>query len=138
MAPSTKESVQSLLATSYELPETMKLAAYTPFVVQYWEVNGSSDADIGYAIELRQAPAVDGLWRRFQQNDPIKVHLYGRENTWVQGDNFYAVEGALKMTGRTAFQLQVTQVKTLSRDEIAVVRARCEALRPRRNCTDVF
>ncbi|MBM4251951.1 MAG: hypothetical protein FJ146_08260 [Deltaproteobacteria bacterium] len=138
MSPSTREIAQSTIAQAYELPATMKLAAYTPFVVQYWEVAGVSDADVGYVIELRKAPAVEGLWRRFQQNEKIQVRLYGRENTWAQGDNFYAVEGTLKMTGRTAFQLEVTKVKSLSKDEVAQVRTRCEALRPKRNCTEVF
>lgn len=138
MSPTSREIAQSTIAQAYELPATMKLAAYNPFVVQYWEVVGVSDADVGYVIELRKAPAVEGLWRRFQQNEKIHVRLYGRENTWAQGENFYAVEGTLKMTGRTAFQLEVTKVKSLSKDEVGQIRARCEALRPKRNCTEVF
>jgi len=138
MSPNNKEAAQSLIAQAYDLPTTMKLAAYTPFVVQYWEVAGVSDADVGYVIEMRKAPAVEGLWRRFQQKEPIQVRLYGRENTWAQGDNFYSVEGYLKMTGRTAFELEVSKVKSLTKDEIGVIRARCEAIRPKRNCTEVF
>ena len=138
MSPSSRDAAQTLIAQTYDLPTTMKLAAYTPFVVQYWEVAGVSDADVGYVIELRKAPAVEGLWRRFQQKEHIQVRLYGRENTWAQGDNFYSVEGYLKMTGRTAFELEVSKVKSLTKDEIGVIRARCEAIRPRRNCTEVF
>ena len=138
MTPASKDLAQSVIGQTFDLPASMKLAAYTPFVVQYWEVVGVPDADVGYVIELRKAPAVEGLWRRFQQKEKIQVRLYGRENTWVQGDNFYAVEGSLKLTGRTAFQLDVTKVKSLSKEEVAQVRARCESLRPKKNCTEVF
>ena len=138
MAPASAATVQSLLQKAFALPAGSKLAAYTPFVVQYWEIPSTGDADIGYTMELRSAAAVEGLWRRFQQSQPIRVQLYGRENSWAQGDNFYSVEADLKLTGRTSFQLQLVKVKPLSKDETAGIRARCEALRPKRDCTDVF
>ena len=138
MAPATKEEAQGSIAAHFDFPKTLRAAAYTPFVVQYWEVPSVNDADVGYIIELRQTPAVEGMWRRFQQHESIPVKLYGRENTWSQGDHFYSVDGNMKMTGRTAFQLEVSAVKSLSREEIANVKQRCENLKPRRNCADVF
>jgi hypothetical protein len=138
LAPSSRESVQQLLGSTFGLPVGVKLVAYTPFVVQYWEVPAMEDADIGYALELRSAPAVEGLWRRFLKHEPVRVHLFGRENTWVPGDSFYAVEADLTQSGRTTFQLQVVQVKALPKEQIAVVKQRCEALRPSRNCSEVF
>ena len=138
LAPSSRDSVQQLIGSTFGLPQGVKLVAYTPFVVQYWEVPAMEDADIGYALELRSAPAVEGLWRRFLKHEPVRVHLFGRENTWVPGDSFYAVEADLTQTGRTSFQLQVVQVKALPKEQMAVVKQRCEALRPSRNCSEVF
>lgn len=138
MAPQTKEQAQSILSESLGLPKDVKLAAHTPFVVQFWEIPGMSDADTGYQVELRSAPAVEGLWRRFLKNEPVKVRLYGRENTWAQSGNVFFVEGEIRMTGRTAFSLQVAQVKLMTSTDLSEVKARCEALLPKRNCGEVF
>jgi hypothetical protein len=138
LAPSNRDAVARLMGTTFGLPDSTKLVAYTPFVVQYWEIPAMVDADIGYALELRSAPAVEGLWRRFLKHEPVRVHLYGRENTWVPGDSFYFVEADLTQTGRTSFQLQAVQVKSLVKEQIAAVKLRCEALRPSRNCSEVF
>jgi len=138
LAPSNRDAVQRLIGSTFDLPDSSKLVAYTPFVVQYWEIPAMVDADIGYALELRSAPAVEGLWRRFLKHEAVRVHLYGRENTWVPGDSFYFVEADLTQTGRTSFQLQAVQVKSLAKEQIAAVKQRCEALRPSRNCAEVF
>jgi hypothetical protein len=138
MAPGSKEQAEKLVDEALQLPKEAKPVAYTPFVVQFWEVSGMEDADTGYTVELRSPPAVEGLWRKFIKGEPIRVSLYGRENTWAQGDNFYFVEADLKLTGRREFQLAVVQAKSLSKDEIGQVKSRCEALRPRRNCAEVF
>ena len=138
MSPAGRDAVQQLVASTLQLPKEDKLLAYTPFVVQYWEAPALSDADTGYAIDLRSPAAREGAWRRFQKSQPIRVNLYGREDTWVPGESFYFVEADLRQTGRTSFRLDVVQVKSLSKEETAQVKQRCEALRPRRKCTDVF
>ncbi len=138
MAPATKELAQSALAEALELPAAMQLVQLTPFVVQYWEVPGMSDADVGFGVELRTSAAREGLWRRLQREEPVRVRLFGRENNWAQGEHFFQVDADVKLTGRTAFSMQVASVTALKKDEVLKVRERCEALEPRRNCSAVF
>lgn len=138
MNPAEKAAVKTAAEQGIGLPSTAKLMAFTPFVVQYWEVPGLTDADTGFSIDLRSAPALEGAWNRFQKKDPLHVRLFGRENAWVQGGFFYMVEADLKMSGRTQFQLDVTSVKKLTPADLAGVKARCEQLKPQRNCADVF
>ncbi len=138
MMPTAKDAVEKLVHETYALPKETKLMAYTPFVVQFWEVPQVSESATGFAIELRTAAATEGVWKRFKENQPLRVKLYGRENAWVQGDNFYFVEADLKLTGRNAFQLEVVSVKPLSKDEVAQVKERCDAIRPKQNCSDFF
>jgi hypothetical protein len=138
MAPASKEQVKAIATQALGLPPEAKLMGYTPFVLQYWEVPGMEDADTGFAIEVRSAAGVEAVWSKFKKNEPIHVRLFGRENSWGQGDNFYFVEGDLKQAGRTAFTLTVTQAKSLTPEERTEVKTRCEALRPARNCADVF
>lgn len=139
MNPDSAPVVDRMAREVLDLPPDARLMAVTPFVVQYWEIPGMTDADTGFSVDLRSAPALEGMWKHFKENKPIHVKLYGRENAWVQGGHFYVVEADLKMSGRTAFQVSVTSVKSLSQPEIEEVQGRCDALRPRRSsCGDVF
>lgn len=138
MAPQGQDQVKRIAMSTFDLPSESRLMAYTPFVVQYWEVPGMTDADTGYAVELRSAPALEGIWKRVRDNQVFRVRLFGRENTWAPGGHFYQVEADVRLTGRNAFQLTVASVKHLSSDELQAVKRRCEALRPERNCGAVF
>jgi hypothetical protein len=138
MDPAQRETVKTVVTEAFALPPKAKLMAYTPFVVQFWELPGMTDADTGFAVELRSGPALDGGWKKLRDGETIKVWLYGRENAWVQGNKFYMVEGDVKLDGRHTFRLKVDSVKVLGEDEIAAVKTRCEALRPTRNCSEVF
>ena len=139
MAPSTKDGAEKIGRDAVGLPPESKLVALNPFVVQYWEVPGFTDADVGFTIELRSSPALEGAFKHFKEkNAPIHVTLFGRENAWVGGEGFYQVEADLKSSGRAAFMLDVTKVKALTPDEVAGVKERCERLSPKRNCAEVF
>ncbi len=138
MATSSKDQAESVLAQALSLPSDMRLAQVTPFVVQYWEIPGMSDADVGFGVELRSSAAREGLWRKLQQQESVRVRLYGRENNWAQGEHFFQVDADVKLTARTSFTMQVVQISALKKDEILKVRERCESLEPRRNCRAVF
>jgi len=138
MNPAAMPAAAKTVAETVGLPADSKLLAYTPFVVQFWELPGMPDADTGFSVDVRSAPALEALWAKFKNKEPIRVRLFGRENTWGQGDHFYFVEADLRQAGRTAFQLDVVAVKPLKREEVEEVKVRCEALRPKRNCLEVF
>ena len=124
--------------TALNLHDESKLMALNPFAVQYWEIPGLEDADVGFSIDLRSIEAKQRVWRSFLEKKPIPVKLYGRENAWVRGYDFFYVEGELHHTGTFSFKLKVLDVKPLSENEIEEIRHRCEALQPRRNCSQVF
>ncbi len=138
MVPAAKDQVQAQLAEVVGLPKDAPLMAYLPFVVQFWEVLGQRDADTGFAIELRTPPAIESIWKDFRESRNFNVRLYGRENSWVPGGHFYQVDATVIPEGRNVFRLQIIAVKKLSPEEINVVKARCEGLRPTRNCAAVF
>jgi hypothetical protein len=138
MNPSSKEQVQNLAVDKVGMPKDTTLAAFLPFVVQFWEVAGLEDADTGFTIDLRSPPALEGVWKRFRENHGFSVRLYGRENSWVPGGHFYQVDASLHQDGRTTFKLQVQSAKKLSDEDALKVRRRCELLRPARNCGAVF
>lgn len=138
MAPQGQDAVRRAAMSAFDMPPEAKLMAYTPFVVQYWEIPGLSDADIGYAVELRSAPALESIWKKVRDNQVFRVKLFGRENTWAPGGYFYQVEADMRLTGRNAFQLTIVSVKHLMGDELMQVSRRCESLKPERNCAAVF
>lgn len=138
MNPSSTAEVQTLLTSAYGLTPENKLLAYTPFVVQYWEVPGTSDADVGFSVELRSGVGTQGLWKQFRANSPVRVELYGRENAWVKGESFYHVTGDLVMTDRKSFRLDVVAIESLSPQRVDEIKSRCEDLKPKRKCIEVF
>lgn len=138
MMPAAREAVEKLVREAYALPKETRLMAYTPFVVQYWEVPQVQESATGFTVELRSAAATEGVWKRFKENQPIRAKLYGREDSWGPRDNFYQVEADFKLTGRNAFQVEVVSVKPLTKDEIAQAKERCDLVRPKQNCQDVF
>jgi hypothetical protein len=139
MEPASSAVAKSVVTDAFGFPPEAKLAAYTPFVVQFWEIPGMSDlADTGFTIELRAPQDIEAVWGKVRTKEPMRLRLFGRENSWGQGDNLYLVEADMKLVGRTTFQLSVVKARALTKDEIDQVRTRCEALRPKRNCGAVF
>jgi len=138
VAPSDPSEVSRLIRAAVGLPETTRLIAYNPFVVQYWEIPGLPEADTGFTVELRSDESIAKPWQRLLKGEGLPVTLFGRENAWVQGDNIYQVDAEIRVTTRNRFLLQVMDVKTLNPPDIEAVRQRCETLRPRRNCAQIF
>lgn len=137
MSPQDPSVVASITKAQLGLSEGAKLLAYTPFAPQFWEVLGQSEADVGYAIELRTPQSLSGLWTKVRDGQPLRVRMYGRENAWVQGERVYEVEGDI-VVNEKRFKLELVGVKALSDQELDEVKARCEALRPKRNCSNAF
>ncbi|SMF13524.1 hypothetical protein [Pseudobacteriovorax antillogorgiicola] len=121
-----------------EFPEESRLIAYYPFSVVYWEVVGFRDADVGFRMELFSGPARKEVWPRFQAYKPIPVKLFGRENALVKTEHFYEVDGSITKDGEEDFIFKVERVKVLSEEEVENVKRRCEGLKPRRNCQQLF
>ena len=138
MQPGIPAEVEKMGQQLLGLGEGAKLLAYNPFVVQFWEIPGFRDADTGFTVDLRTVAALEGAWGKLREKEPLRVHLYGRENAWVQGDHIYFVEADVILTGNRSFQIQVAGARNLTDTELEEVRGRCESLRPRRNCNRIF
>jgi hypothetical protein len=138
MFPSDLQVVRKLGQDGFGLKSEAKLVAYVPFIVQYWELPGFRDSDVGFTVDLRTTQALTVAWKRFLDLEPLRVWLYGRENSWMVGGHFYAIEADLIYTQQHRFRLQVVKVKALNESEQQEVKARCEALRPSRKCHQVF
>lgn len=139
MSANNKDSIKKQFSDVFNLPVTSKLMAVNPFAVHFWEIPGMPDADTGFVIELRSAPAIEGGWKRLlRDQEKLRVRLFGRENAWVRGDHFYLVEADIALVGTTRFKLEVASVKVLKPDELEALKLRCRVLRTARNCDEIF
>lgn len=138
MAPQDTAVVAAAARSTLGFSDAAKLLAYTPFAPQFWEIIGSPESDVGYAIELRTSQSLTTLWNKVREGQPLSVRMYGRENAWVQGDVVYEVEADIMVTAKDRFKLTLSSVKALNEAELAAVKSRCEALKPKRNCSNAF
>jgi hypothetical protein len=138
MKPSNLSVVREAGRSSLGLTEKAKLLAYNPFAVQYWEIPGLPDADVGFTVDLRSVQAKQHVWKNYLGGQPIPVKLYGRENAWVMGNHFYSIDAEIIKTGNYTFELVVKKVEAMDSDALKIVKERCEALRPARKCYKVF
>jgi hypothetical protein len=138
MAPANPQTIEQQGEQKLGLDHKAKLLAYTPMEVQYWEMDEFQEANTGSTVEFRTTHSLTEGWQKFRNNSPIRVRLYGRENAWVQGDHIFMVEGNLRQVAKTKFRFEVLVSKALDANEVATVKKRCEALRPRRACSDAF
>ena len=89
-------------------------------------------------IDLSSPAGKEGQWKRLRQKESMRIWLYGRENSWSSRDQFYKVEAEINLVGNRDFKLTIFAAKKLDKEEISEVKSRCETLRPRRNCGQVF
>jgi hypothetical protein len=138
MAPSNPRVLVQSVTTEVGLDATAPMLAFNPFVVQYWEIIDHDDADVSFSVDLRSKRSLGPSWREFQKQKPFKVLMIGRENAWVQGNHMYAVEADVHHAAKNRFTVEVTNARLLDSDELSKIKARCEALRPERECGKVF
>jgi hypothetical protein len=139
MKPGRTEDVEAVVRQTLNIPVDSRLIAYYPLSVDYWEFVDSSEADVGYRPEIYTPPAITQSWQKFStKGEPLKLRLYGRENAWEPGRKLYEVEAQMFAEGRSTFRLEVTTARVLDEEGRKAVRERCEALRPKRDCSQAF
>ena len=139
MAPTDLNRLKNLVTAEVGINPQAPLVAFNPFGVQYWEIPTFDDADASSTVELRTAKSLAGAWaKQFIKQKPVRVLLVGRENAWVPGNNLYAVDAELNWASKNRFTMKVLNAHVLKGDELNAVKARCEALRPERECGKVF
>jgi hypothetical protein len=136
--PLDHSKIQKEASEKLGVSKDSKLLALTPFVIQYWEIPESADADTSFAVDLRTNKGLDQVWTSFIKPKPLRIHLFGRENAWVPGNFMYAVEGDLVWASKNRFTFKVDQARHLTSTEISTIKSRCEALKPPRDCSRVF
>jgi hypothetical protein len=139
MQPGRTEDVEAVVRQKIPIPADSRLIAYYPLSVDYWEFRDTREADVGYRPEIFTPEAITQSWQKFTtKSEPLELRLYGRENAWEPGRKLYEIEAKMLPEGRSTFRLQVTNAKVLSEDEKKAVRERCDALRPKRECSQIF
>lgn len=138
MIPNDLDDVNAY-ARSLGFTEGMPLLAYNSFLVQYWEIPGLIDAGTGFSVKLGSLQALDSTWKQFRRSElELPVIIYGRENAWANNNQMYRVSGTLTLTEPRKFQLKVSEVELMTKEDITHLRDKCFSLRPRQNCNDVF
>ena len=139
MHPAEMKDVALLGPKEIGLDPTAAIVAYYPLAVQYWELVQFPDADTGYTISLRTVASLKDGWKRFRENKPLEVRLYGRENVWVKGGGMmFVADASIQQINQKAFKLTVTKVRVLTAEDADGIRKRCEDLSPQRNCREIF
>jgi hypothetical protein len=65
-APASHNDVASLAEDELGLTKDNTLLAYNPMSIQYWEIEGYPDADVGFRIELRSDDSLRDFWNAFK------------------------------------------------------------------------
>jgi hypothetical protein len=139
MQPGRTEDVEAVVRQKLAIPADSRLIAYYPLSVDYWEFVDSTEADVGFRPEIYTPTAITQNWQKFStKGEPLNLRLYGRENAWQPGKKLYEIEAQMLPEGRSTFRLQVKGAKVLGDEEKKAVRERCDALRPKRDCSQIF
>jgi hypothetical protein len=139
MAPSSTEEVDRAVRERLQLGDNSKLIAYYPLSIDYWEFVQYPERDTGFSPQLFTPSGINQGWQRFlTKGEPLRIKLYGRENAWERGRVLFEVEADIIFESRSFFRLQITQARGLSNEQKDEVRTRCETLRPKRNCSQIF
>lgn len=138
MKPKSIEEVKTLVTKEIGFLPSNQLLAYHPFSLQYWELIDYAEADTGFTIEMRNGSTIDKAWKDFQKQVPIRLKLYGRENSWIGGASLYQLDVELLSTGRDRFVLHVVDTHALKEQDIKEARNKCDLLKPPRKCQNVF
>ena len=96
------------------------------------------DRDVGNRVELFSNAARKELWTKFQQDRPVPVTLFGRENALVKTKHIYRVEGEIQKDGEEDFRFNVISVEVLDKKQILETKERCSKIMPKRNCQKLF
>lgn len=139
MEPSVSAEAEKVVRQKLRMPEDSHLIAYYPFSVQYWEFDQFPERDTGFSPTLYSERGINQGWQRFvNKNEAIRVRLYGRENAWERGKELFEVEALLQPEGRSLFRLNVVQAKAMTAEEKQAVLQRCDEIKPKRNCGEIF
>lgn len=139
MHPEQEQIAEAMRDNRFGFGPENKLLAYNPFSVQYWEIEGFKDAGVGDAIELRTTESINFGWIDFKdKGKPLSVHLFGRENAWVQDAKMYQVKVELEFVRPLNFKAKILEVKVLNENELKSAKQRCIALGLRQRCAEVF
>jgi hypothetical protein len=138
MLRTSQEKIRNAVREALKLTSKASLLAINPFAVQYWEIPGFEAADVGATLDLPAIETQVKRWNPVTKGHPIEVRLYGRENAWIQDNVVYEVQGELLVVSQSRFQLRVKQAKAMTKEEEKKVLARCKALEPARECSQVF
>lgn len=118
--------------------KAVRLSAYYPLAVQYWELPDFNDADIGFSIDLRTKAELQDGWDKFRSDRPLNVNLYGKQSSWSASSDFYAINGSIIRVSRNSFKFKVLRVKPMTELELNELKQRCYGLSPKRNCAKIF
>lgn len=138
MAPATGEEAERVLRQRLNIPTDSRLIAYYPLSIDYWEFLLTGERDTGFVPGVYSQSGLN-LWQKLStKSEAIRVRLYGRENAWDRGKVVYEVEADIVYESRSTFRLQVIRAQALSSEQKEAVRLRCDEIKPKRDCGEVF
>ena len=130
--------IQNHVMEVLNLQTSNQMVALNPLAVQFWELPEGMDADVGYHLTLRSNRSKQVLWPLMRKGDPVEVRLYGRENSWGSSNQFYKVEGVVRLSGTAKFQFELSKITPLTDEQLVELKNLCFSLEPKRDCSKVF
>ncbi|MGE0173608.1 MAG: hypothetical protein AB7T49_12500 [Oligoflexales bacterium] len=138
MSPQGQHEAKARIEAEWNLGSTANLLAYFPMSIQYWELEGYSEADVGSSVELRSSEGLSQAWKTFLKGQPLHLKVFGRENAWLAQHHMYQADVELLKQTEQTFKVKVVSMKVLNNEELEDARKRCLTSLSQGTCGDVF
>jgi hypothetical protein len=138
MSPMGQHEAKAKIDAEGNLGGATSLLAYFPMSIQYWELEGFPEADVGSVVELRSDVGLNQAWKTFQKGQPLKLKVFGRENAWLNLYHMYQADIELVKQSETTFKIKVVGMKMLNEEELGQAQRRCLTSLSSNTCGEVF
>lgn len=131
------QTAGSIVRNSLGLGQNAKPSAVSAMSVQLWEVPMFGDLGVGEDVSLRTVSGVR-YFPEMDESKPLRVKLYGKENSWVATNEWYEMEADIFVTGSNKFRTTLVRARRLEKRDLKDLKDRCERSQSAAACSSVL
>jgi|GEM_PF-4771454 len=137
MKNSSPAIASSIVRSAVGLASTAQPTAINAMSVQVWEVPSFADLGVGEYVALRTMAGVQ-FFKDMNETTPLRVKLYGKENSWIPSKQWYEMEANIYISGYTSFRTELISAKIMNRSDKRSLKKRCLRSRSAAACKAVL
>ncbi len=137
MKNSDASAVASAVRSRIGLSPEAKPVAIHAMSVQVWEIPELRDLGVGEYVALRTMPGLQ-FFRGMNEQTPLRVRLYGKENSWVPSDKWYQMDADIYLSGYTTFRTELVSAQIMDRSSLKQLKQKCSRSRSPASCDAVL